>query len=94
MNNIVDELVRIQTERKIRPRDFAYKLKIRPESWSRIKRLRIIGAETLLQAVRVFPELIGYLCSPATYNEKPPEPRRGGLWGRVVIILKRPFKGG
>jgi len=54
---IVDELIKLQKQKELNNQQFSDSIGIHKMSWLRIKRARIIGAETLLSAFRVYPEL-------------------------------------
>ena len=76
---IVAELLKIQKERKLTNRQMAEILGIHTISWYRIKRTKTIGADILLRAFGIFPELRDQFLSSftnqqdktTTYDEKP-----------------------
>ena len=87
---IVDVLIQLQKAEGMRNAEFARILGIQEKSWLRIKRRRIIGAETLLTAMRHYPELVDYII---TRREKHLNQRRGSLIGKVVVKVIRLIKG-
>uniref|UniRef100_A0A6M3L1F5 Uncharacterized protein n=1 Tax=viral metagenome TaxID=1070528 RepID=A0A6M3L1F5_9ZZZZ len=54
---IVDELIKLQKQKGLNNQQFAESIGIHKQSWYRNKRTKIIDAETLLSAVRIYPEL-------------------------------------
>lgn len=54
---IVTELIQIQKQRELSNGQFAESLGIHKISWYRNKRTKIIGADVLLRAFEIYPEL-------------------------------------
>jgi len=94
---IVDELIKLQKQRGLTNHQFAEILGIHKISWFRIKRTRVIGADTLLQAFRVYPELReAFLSSFAPITPAPsenyPQRRFNQIWGVFWHKLKASLK--
>lgn len=92
---IVDELVKIQKQRRLTNRQMADNLGIHRISYYRNKRTKVIGAAILLRAFEVYPELRESFLSSITDRSLRPSDKRGGSVGSLLVdFLKGLIKRG
>ena len=94
---IVAELILMQKKRKLTNNQMAESLSIHKVSWLRIKRCGIIGPETLLKALQVYPELKeGFLSSFTqgkaqgyNHSEKPQDKQESSFQRLYRVLYHR-----
>lgn len=91
---IVEEMIKVQEQKELTDEQFAESLGIHRVSWYRNKRTGVVGADILLKAFEVYPELrVTFLSSFTHYS--PPEnaqnDHRATPWALLVSHIKGLF---
>ncbi len=93
---IVAEMIKVQKQRELTDEQFAESLGIHRVSWYRNKRTGVVGADILLKAFEVYPELRVTFLSSFTYqsadlHQNAQNDHRATPWALLVSHIKGLF---